>query len=81
MKIYEIVQRLIGEIEPRGESYTDEERYKNLQEAIELAESLITDIQYVARNKECPEYSKQKAGKLADKFLRQTGITNGVNIS
>jgi hypothetical protein len=61
-----IVNKLIGPIEPVGETTTDERRYENLKAQCELVEHLILDIQYVAK----------RAGEYADKFLTNTiGIT------
>jgi hypothetical protein len=74
----EIVNKLIGPIEPVGETETDQKRYENLKAQCELVESLIMNIQYVANsNKDRSEYSMKLAGQYADRFLTNTiGIPN-----
>jgi hypothetical protein len=71
------VNKLIGPIEPVGETATDDKRYENLKAQCELVEQLILDIQYVAKNnKSRTEYSMKRAGEYADRFLTNTiGIT------
>ncbi len=71
MNIYEIVGKLIGEIYPVGETYTDDERYENLKAMCDLTSDLIIKIGAVARNnKDRGEYSMARAGKHADEFLK-----------
>jgi hypothetical protein len=72
-----VVNKLIGPIEPVGETTTDEKRYENLKAQCELVEQLILDIQYVAKNnKDRHEHSMKRAGEYADRFLTNTiGIT------
>lgn len=74
----EIVNKLIGPIEPVGQTETDQKRYENLKAQCELVESLIMNIQYVANsNKNRSEHSMKLAGQYADRFLTNTiGITN-----
>jgi hypothetical protein len=74
MHIYEIVKRLVGEIGPIGEAYTDDERYENLVEMTELVDKLIFDIIQVASNKNSYMASYKKAGVFADNFLAGLGI-------
>jgi hypothetical protein len=73
-----IVNKLIGPIEPVGETETDQKRYENLKAQCELVESLIMNIQYVANsNKDRSEYSMKLAGQYTDRFLTNTiGIPN-----
>jgi hypothetical protein len=69
----EIVKKLIGRIDPIGETNADEERYVNLGIMCELVNNLVRDINEVAfYNKNRQEYSLQRAGKYAEKFLSQT---------
>ena len=70
MTNHEIVKKLIGKINPIGESNTDAERYENLINTIALVESLIMDIQDVVYyNKNAYERSKIAAKDLAQDFL------------
>lgn len=65
----EIVYKLNGSISPIGETLEDNKRFENLKEMCELVSDLITDIQFVSKYKDSHEYSVNRAGKYADKFL------------
>lgn len=66
----EIVQKLIGNIDPVGCSNRDEKRFENLKEMCELVENLVVEIQWVAnRNKDAYESSVKRSGEYAYKFL------------
>jgi hypothetical protein len=69
MDYYEIMKKLIGNIEPVGESHTDDPRYGNLKEYMALAERLLVDIASVAGYADRPEYSMSRAGTLAKEYL------------
>jgi hypothetical protein len=73
----EITNKLIGPINPVGETTSDDARYENLKAQCELVEQLILDIQYVAKNnKDRSEYSMKRSGEYAERFLANTiGIT------
>jgi hypothetical protein len=72
MNYTEIVNKLIGNINPIGESNTDDARYNNLKEMCQLASNLIEQIKAVAIEKESNEYSVKRAANFADKFLTET---------
>lgn len=73
--VYDIVYKLVGKIDPVGESHIDEERYDNLEKMIELVDKLIYDIDSVGyRNYARQEFSMNKAGKRALQFLEDLGI-------
>lgn len=75
MTNYDVVKKLVGEIEPVGETQTDAKRYENLKEVINLTESLIAEIGDVARfNIDRHEHSMSQAGKRAHKFFADQGI-------
>ena len=74
--IYEVVKKLIGKIHPVGETNTDGERFENLKALCSLTDKLLTDIDDI----ECTykgrhEYSINRAGEYAGKFLTRIGIT------
>jgi hypothetical protein len=73
MKLYDVVTKLVGPIQPVGETQTDEKRLENLKEMADLVDKLIRDIAEVSSRKDSPEYSVSKAGKYADKFLTELG--------
>ena len=70
MDIHEIVTRLIGPIEPAGDSTLDGKRFENLKVMTELIDALVQDIHYVEMDKNSHQDSVSKAGKFASKFLR-----------
>jgi hypothetical protein len=69
MEYYEIIKKLIGNIEPVGESNADAARYNNLIATIELVDQLITDISRAAMSSDRPEYSMHVIGKRAKEYL------------
>ena len=71
MEIKEIVNRLVGEINPLGCSSRDPQRLENLKVMCELVTDLIEEVQYVSRNKDSYEGSVKTIGEYADKFLRE----------
>ncbi len=71
MELYEIVHKLIGPITPVGDSTLDEVNYKNLETLTLLVDILVSDIKYIATYKDSHEYSVSRAGKLAEKLLRE----------
>ena len=75
MTIHEIVQKLVGSIEPVGETNEDDRRFENLQVMTELVDKLLTDIDNVAvYNEHRQEYSRKRAGKFASDFFDRIGI-------
>ncbi len=70
MELYDVVKKLLGEIDPVGETNEDNRRFENLKATTDLVYKLLTDIGYVEDYfKDCHEYSKKKASKFASKFL------------
>ena len=69
----DVVKKLIGSINPVGESDIDDERYENLKEMCVLVDNLITDIDDMAfLNRHAQEYSVKRAAKYASTFLAKT---------
>lgn len=81
MNVYDVVRKLIGEIEPIGENDTDDVRFKNLKAMTDLVDSLLIDIEYIATvfndnfvySRNSPEYTRSRAGQLAYSFLEEMG--------
>jgi len=69
MEIKEIVDKLVGSITPAGESHKDRERFENLKVMCNLVEQLVSDINFVARDKDRYESSIKGMGVYAQKFL------------
>ena len=74
MNHYKIIKKLIGPIEPTGETNTDNERLENLIDMTALVDQLIGDIDKLTRHKTRSEHSIKQAGELADNFLTSIGI-------
>lgn len=77
MDIYEIVKKLIGNIEPCGDSQIDEEHYKNLIEHIYLVDDLIESIVFVSKYKDSDEGSVRELGVRAYTELME--LRDGLN--
>jgi hypothetical protein len=75
--IEEIVRKLLGNIEPCGDSNIDEEKLDNLQEYIMLTEDLIYKLIEAAEYKDRLEWSMSKIGNGAYNFL--TSIRDIIN--
>jgi hypothetical protein len=69
MEVYEVVQKLIGKIEPYGDTNIDEMRVENLKEYINLTHLLIADLIEIAKYKDRYEYSIKILGTDAYKEL------------
>ena len=65
MEIPEIVKKLIGSIEPRGDSQIDQKHYENLIEHVYLISDLIESLIFVSRYKDSYEASVKKLGVRA----------------
>jgi len=70
MDVYDVVKKLLGPIEPIGDSGIDEKRFSNLIETEKLVNQLLFDISQVASYKDCPEHSRKIAGERAEQFLK-----------
>ncbi len=69
MEIYDIAKKLLGPIDPAGETNTDERRFENLKETIELVDKLVFDIFSVSLRKDSQMHSVKMAGLKAHKYL------------
>lgn len=68
----EIINKLIGPVNPIGETNADNVRFENLKAQCELVDKLLAQIQRVANCKDSNEHSVKRAATYADKFLTQT---------
>ncbi len=77
MEIHEIVEKLIGPINPVGETNADDKRFENLKTLCTVVNELVTDIDNVAYHyKDSQEYSVKRAVDYAKNFMTNTlGIT------
>ena len=70
-EVYDVVTKLIGDVEPIGDSSADEFRYRNLKAMTNLVDRLLTDIVRVALQAGRQEASIRRAGKFAEQFLAE----------
>ena len=71
MTHFDIVKKLIGAVEPYGDSRIDEQRLENLNDMQILVEQLIRDIKSVAKYSDRPERSMHQIGLQAKMFLSE----------
>ena len=69
MNTTEVIMKIIGKVNPIGETNEDERRYDNLIELLEITNHLIGIIDRVAINKDSKMHSKYKLGKRAYEFM------------
>jgi len=74
MDYHEIIRKMIGPINPVGETNEDNRRFENLKKTTELVDKLIYDIDAVIPNKTRVEFSMKRAGEFADQFFKDLGI-------
>ena len=73
--VYQVVKKLIGPIDPVGETHTDNHRFANLEATIQLVEMLHIEIDIVAyKFKDRQEASMKRAAERATKYLDDMGI-------
>lgn len=70
MTNYDVIKKLLGPIEPVGESNFDEKRYENLEATIEVVDKLLCDLNEVAGEDDRLEHSIAKIGKRASQFIK-----------
>ena len=71
MDIHEIVKKLIGPVNPVGETNIDNDRFENLKVLTDLADKLLSDIDDVAaKYKNNDQFSMIRASEFADKFQK-----------
>ena len=68
--IKEVIDRIIGNIQPAGDTALDNERTKNLDLYIELLDLMTTDIYKIAFKKDDHRHSIQDMGNKAFKHLK-----------
>lgn len=76
MEIKDVVCKLVGPIDPVGETNTDNTRFENLKVMCDLVEALVTDIDNVSYTHQGSyEYSRKRAADFAADFMtRRMGI-------
>ena len=75
MEINDVVLKLVGPIDPVGETNTDNDRFENLKVLTQLIDDLLGAVDDVAANATRHEYSMKRAGEHASKFFDHLGIS------
>lgn len=66
----EIIEKLIGDVKAIGETYHDEDAFINLGLMKGVCDSLLIDIYESSKTKNRHEYSMEKVGRSAYKYLK-----------
>ena len=69
MELHEIVLKLIGPVQPVGETRADEERLENMRSLTDLTDKLLYEIERAAPFADREEASMKKIGAHARYFL------------
>jgi len=69
MTLIEIVMKLVGPVQPYGDSYADMQRLSNLKKLTELTDYLLGEISKAAESANRQEASMKAIGKHAEQFL------------
>lgn len=77
MTNYDVVKKLIGNINPTGETNEDNKRFENLKVMCELLNEIHTAIDNVVYEyKDCKEFSIKRACDYAKNQLDRMGIAD-----
>jgi hypothetical protein len=77
MTNYDVVKKLIGPINPVGETNEDNRRLENLKAMCELMDAIFLDIDYVSYNyRDRHEFSIKRANEYAKKHIDSMGIVD-----
>lgn len=68
-QIADLIMSFIGEIEPVGETNTDDRRYHNLSTLTQTIDCLLDEIYWLCPYTTNDERSMQRAGKKAERWL------------
>lgn len=73
MELDEIVKKLVGKIEPIGETNTDNDRFENLKVMCNLINELVRHVDDVGyRNKDAYEFSRKRVHEYVENFMSKT---------
>ena len=73
--IYDVVMKIIGPINPIGETNEDDRRLENLRTFIDLTNRFLANIDDIAGTyKNAREFSKKRAADVCAAFYNDLGI-------
>ena len=70
-EVADIVMKLTGEIEPVGETYTDDARFDHLILLLNALDILIDEVRFILPNIDRHEYSMNRAGQRANEWIKK----------
>jgi hypothetical protein len=76
MELHEIVMKLIGPVQPAGDSRLDESRLANMKTLTSLVEELLAEIEFAVPMANREEASMKKIGLCAREFLDSVKTPN-----
>ena len=68
-QLADLIMELNGEVEPVGETNTDNERFNNLLKLQNTVDILLDEIAFIIPNKDRYEFSMHRAGLMAWDWL------------
>ena len=69
-EVADVVFKIVGEIEPVGETETDNDRFSNLQTLIDTLDILIDEVTFVLPCENRYEESMQRAGQEVRHWIK-----------
>ena len=75
MELYEIVMKLVGPVQPVGETNIDARRLENMKELTQLVDQLLGQIENASRYADKAEASVKEIGQHARNFINE--VTTG----
>ena len=73
--VYEVVKKLVGDIEPVGSEHTDKPSFENLKVMVKLMDDIHTDLDMIAyENKDAYQDSIKKTVDYINKFFDRIGF-------
>lgn len=71
MNNFDVVKKLVGPINPVGETHTDTKRHENLKQLVELSADILFELKdTVVDCEHCMEHSVKESGLIAKKHIR-----------
>ena len=71
--VSEVVMKLVGPVEPIGDSYADEIRLNNLRHLTAVIDALLHEVTTVVQYRSSYQASCQMAGRKAKQYLNELG--------
>lgn len=79
-EVADIVFKIVGEIEPVGETHTDDARFNHLQTLLNTLDILIDEVTFVLPCENRYEYSMQRAGQEVRHWIKDKHQQFGYNL-